>query len=59
MLLAAPGAWAPLLVTLIGAAPAGWLLARAEGQIAAGGALRAVLLGAAGVLAALALIALI
>jgi VIT1/CCC1 family predicted Fe2+/Mn2+ transporter len=59
MLMTAPGAWAPLLVTLIGVAPAGWLLARAEGQIAAGGALRAVLLGAAGVLAALALIALI
>lgn len=59
MLLAAPGAWAPLLLTLAGVVPAGWLLARAEGQIAAGGVLRAVLLGGAGVLAALALVALI
>jgi hypothetical protein len=40
-------------------APAGWLLARAEGQVLAGGALRAVLLAGGGVLAALALTALI
>ena len=59
MLLEAPGAWPSLLVTLVGVAPAGWLLARAEGQVVAGGAMRAVLLGGGGVLAALALTALI
>lgn len=59
MLLAAPGALPSLLVTLCGVAAAGWLLARAEGQIAAGGAFRAVLLAGAAVLAGLALAALI
>lgn len=59
MLLAAPGAWPSLLLSLGGVAAAGWLLARAEGQVAAGGALRAALLTGGGALAALALIALI
>lgn len=58
LLLPTQGVMFPLLVTLCGVAPAGWLLARAEGQIAPGGAVRALLLAGAGALAALALIAL-
>jgi len=59
MLLPGLGPVGPLLVATCGVAPAGWLLARAEGQIAPGGALRALLLGAAGTLSAIALIALV
>lgn len=58
MLLPGAGWVAPLLVSVLGVALAGWLLARAEGQIAPGGAMRAVLLGTSSILAALALIAL-
>ncbi len=59
MLLANPGAGWPLVVTLCGVLPAGWLLARAEGQVAPGGAMRALLLTAAAILGALAVIALL
>lgn len=52
------GPAAPLLLAAMGIALAGWLLARAEGQVAPGGALRGLLLGAGATLAALALIAL-
>jgi vacuolar iron transporter family protein len=58
LFLTAPGPLWPLLAALGGTLPAGWLLARAEGQVAPGGALRAILLAGAGILAALALIAL-
>ncbi|UPY37458.1 VIT1/CCC1 transporter family protein [Sediminicoccus sp. KRV36] len=58
MLLPMPSAFWPLIIALCAMAPAGWLLARAEGQVAPGGALRALLLAGAGALAALALIAL-
>jgi VIT1/CCC1 family predicted Fe2+/Mn2+ transporter len=59
LLLAEPGPLWPLLAALFCTLPAGWLLARAEGQVAPGGALRALLLAGAGILAALALIALL
>lgn len=58
MLLTAPGAIWPLLLALLTMVPAGWLLARAEGQVAPGGAMRALLLGGSATLAALGLIAL-
>lgn len=58
LFLAAPGPFWPLLCAACGMLPAGWLLARAEGQVAPGGALRAILLAATGILSALALIAL-
>jgi VIT1/CCC1 family predicted Fe2+/Mn2+ transporter len=58
LFLAAPGPFGPLLAAMAGMLPSGWLLARAEGQVAPGGALRAILLGVAGIFAALALIAL-
>lgn len=59
-LILAPGlgpVW-PLLVAACGILPAGWMLARAEGQVAPGGAMRGLLLATTAILAALALIAL-
>jgi hypothetical protein len=49
----APGLAAPVAVGLGVAALAGFLLARAEGQVAAGGVGRALILAAAGVASAL------
>ena len=59
-LILAPGlgpVW-PLLVAACGILPAGWMLARAEGQAAPGGAMRGLMLATIAILAALALIAL-
>lgn len=58
LFLTAPGLLWPLVLALCGVVPGGWLLARAEGQVAAGGAMRAALLAIAACLAALALIGL-
>ena len=58
MFLPATGVAWPLLTAFLGMASAGWLLARAEGQVAPGGVVRALLLGGAAILAALGLIAL-
>ena len=58
MFLAGSGPAGPLLMATLGVVPAGWLLARAQGQVAPGGALRALLLLGGGVLAAMGVIAL-